>query len=99
MGVLVGEPPENGKANFDIWARAIERGKAGRTVQISHEPGSDIDPAATTDSQGRVWVAWQGWRNGKASIFAATEDGDRFSRARNRGVVNRERMESGHRGR
>jgi hypothetical protein len=26
-----------------------------------------------------VWVAWQGWRNGKAIIFASTQNGDKFS--------------------
>jgi hypothetical protein len=70
---------ENRKSNFDIWGRVIEGGKPDRTVQLSSEPGSDIDPVAATDSKGRVWVAWQGWRNGKASIFASTQDGDRFS--------------------
>jgi hypothetical protein len=70
---------ENRKGNFDVWGRAIEDGKPGRTVQLSKESGSDIDPVAAADSKGRVWVAWQGWRNGKASIFAATQDGNRFS--------------------
>ncbi|MGH9666607.1 MAG: hypothetical protein ACRD9L_19455, partial [Bryobacteraceae bacterium] len=28
-----------------------------------------------------VWVAWQGWRNGKASIFAARQEGNGFSAA------------------
>src|SRR5262249_2487647 len=65
----------NEKGNFDIWARAIENGKPGRTVRVSTAPGSDIDPVAATDSSGRVWVAWQGWRDGKASIFAAMQEG------------------------
>jgi hypothetical protein len=72
---------ENRKGNFDIWCRVIENGKPGATIQISTEPGSDIDPVAATDAKGRVWVAWQGWRNGKASIFSSTQAGDRFSGA------------------
>ena len=71
---------ENRKGNFDVWARVIESGTPGATVQISKEPGSDY-PAAAADSKGKVWVAWQGWRNGKASIFAATQNGDGFSPA------------------
>jgi hypothetical protein len=47
-------------------------------VRISNDPGSDIDPVAATDSTGAVWVAWQGWRDGKAAIFAATQSGNKF---------------------
>ena len=70
---------QNNKGNFDIWARPIVNGKPGTAVQISRDPGSDIDAAAATDSHGNVWVVWQGWRNGRAGIFAATQQGDRFS--------------------
>src|SRR5262249_2800285 len=67
--------------NFDLWGRVVDGGQPGGAVRLSTAPGSDIDPAATTDSNGRVWVAWQGWRNGKASIFAAVQNGDTFSKA------------------
>jgi len=69
----------NGRANFEIFARAIVNETPGATVQISNAPGSDIDPVAATDSNGKVWVAWQGWRNGVAAIFAASQSGDKFS--------------------
>lgn len=64
---------QNQNGNFEIYACAIEGGKAGRRIRISNSPGSDIDPAAATDSAGRVWVAWQSWRDGRASIQAAVE--------------------------
>ena len=41
--------------------------------------GSDIDPVAATDSKGKVWVAWQGWRDGRAAIYAASQNGGGFS--------------------
>jgi hypothetical protein len=66
-------------ANFDIWARPIENGKAGTPIQISREAGSDIEPVATTDSKGDVWIAWQGWRAGKAAIYSAHQNGNGFS--------------------
>ena len=69
----------NQKGNFDLWARVIENGTPGATVQISKEPGSDVFPAAATDAKGRVWVAWQGWRQGKGVIFSAVEQGSGFS--------------------
>ena len=71
----------NQNGNFDLWARAIESEKAGRTIRLSTASGSDVNPAAATDAKGRVWVVWQGWRDGKASIFGATQQGDGFSNA------------------
>ena len=69
----------NTNGNFDIWARVLDNGKPGATVRISNAPGSDIDAVAATDSTGHVWVAWQGWRDGKAGIFAASQRGNGFS--------------------
>jgi hypothetical protein len=71
--------PLGGRANFEIFARVIANDVPGAPVQISNDPGSDIDPVATTDSNGTVWVAWQGWRNCRASIFAASQSGMKFS--------------------
>jgi len=70
---------QNDRNNFDIHARVIVNGRPGAAVQISKDPGSDIDPVAATDSAGNVWVAWQGWRNGRGAIYSATQNGDRFS--------------------
>ncbi len=67
-----------GQANFEIYARVIANDVPGAKVQISNDPGSDIDPVAVTDSSGKVWVAWQGWRDGRAAIFAASQNGDQF---------------------
>ena len=53
---------------------------AGEQVQISKEAGADIDPVAATDAGGRVWIAWQGWRNGVAAIYAAHQEGKGFSK-------------------
>ena len=69
-----------GIANYDVYARVIQNGAPGKTVQLTTEAGSDVNPAATTDSNGRVWVAWQGWRNGRAAILAATQEGDGFGK-------------------
>ncbi len=80
-----------------MWGRAIENGKPGTSVRISTAAGSDIDAVAATDSQGRVWVAWQGWRNGKAAIFAATQNGNEIFSAGHRQRLLGQRMESCHR--
>jgi len=70
---------KNKKGVYELWACVFENGKPGATVSISKASGSDVFPAAATDAQGRVWVAWQGWRDGKAAIFAATQNESQFS--------------------
>src|SRR4030095_9963145 len=39
----------------------------------------DMTRVAPTDSKGRVWGAWQGFRNGRSQIRAAYQQGDKFS--------------------
>jgi len=65
--------------DFELWARPIANNQPGRAIKISNAAGSDVFPAATTAADGRVWVAWQGWRNGRGQIFAATQNGDAFA--------------------
>jgi hypothetical protein len=71
--------PLGGEANFEIFGRVIDKDVPGAKLEISNSPGSDIDPVAVTDARGTVWVAWQGWRNGRSAIFAASLNGDKFS--------------------
>jgi hypothetical protein len=71
---------ENHGGNFDIFARAVDASGPKDQVQISKDPGSDIDPVAVLDSSGRVWVAWQGWRDGRAAIFTAHQEGSGFTK-------------------
>ncbi len=71
----------SGAANFEIFASLIADGKRTPKIRLSNDPGSDIDAVATTDSNGKVWVAWQGWRKGRAAIFAASQNGDKFDAA------------------
>jgi hypothetical protein len=56
--------------NFEIWARSFKDGKLTEPVNVSKNAGSDISPVAATDSQGRVWVAWQGAREKVFRILA-----------------------------
>jgi hypothetical protein len=70
---------KSGKAKFELWARPVQNETPGTAILISKASGSDVFPVATSDAQGRVWVAWQGWRDGKAAIFSATQQGDKFS--------------------
>lgn len=56
--------------NFEIWARAYQNGKLSDPVNLSKNEANDINPVATTDSAGKVWVAWQGVRDGAFQILS-----------------------------
>jgi len=62
--------PKQDLANFEIWARSLDNGKLSESIKISENPGTDVSPVATTDSNGRVWVAWQGARG---NVFRVIE--------------------------
>ena len=59
----------NASANFEIWTRSFDNGKLSEPVNLSQNEGSDIHPVAATDSSGKVWLAWQGVRDGKFRIL------------------------------
>jgi hypothetical protein len=63
-------------ANFEIWARSYDNGKLSEPINISDNAGNDVNPVATTDSSGRVWVAWQGARGNVFRIVERHEDKD-----------------------
>jgi hypothetical protein len=73
----------NQKGNFDIYAASSNGSSKGANfsgpVRVTSDPGTDLNPVAATDSQGRVWTAWQAFRNGNLEILAAVQDGNRFS--------------------
>ncbi len=54
-----------------------EKGVLGKTITISNTDAAEAFVDAGTDSEGRVWVAWQSMRAGHAQIFARYyHDGD-----------------------
>lgn len=72
-------PNNPANANFDIWARPLKDGKLGAAVQISQSSENDIWPVAASDSSGKVWIAWQGSRNGVFKIHARHQEGNGWS--------------------
>jgi hypothetical protein len=60
--------------NFNIHAQCMSGNPltpCGSQLQLTTDPGTDVMPVATTDSNGNVWVAWQGFRNGNLKILAS----------------------------
>ncbi|RMG39126.1 MAG: hypothetical protein D6725_05790 [Planctomycetota bacterium] len=62
---------EKRDGDWDLFTRAYTPGKDGKGSwseerRVTNTPGNDFNVVATTDSDGRVWIAWQAWRgNGR----------------------------------
>ena len=63
------------KNAWQLKARQVVDGKVdAETIVLEGSSGSAIFSDAGTDSQGRVWVAWQSFRNALGDIFAKYYD-------------------------
>jgi hypothetical protein len=62
--------PKESLANFEIRARTYENGKLSEPINLSNNPGNDVNAVATADANGRIWVAWQGARDNVFRILA-----------------------------
>ncbi len=76
--------PENPAPNFDIFARSFDpkTKKLGEPVKLSDSKESDVWPVAATDSDGKVWIAWQGARKDVFHIFERHQTADGWSKER-----------------
>jgi hypothetical protein len=65
--------------NFDLYARnARANGTMSSEIRLTTDPGTDLFPVAATDTSGRVWVAWQGFRNNNLEVLTSVQSGDTF---------------------
>jgi hypothetical protein len=65
--------------NFDLYARSARAdGSLSAEIRLTTDAGTDLFPAAATDSAGRVWVTWQAFRNNNLEILASVQNGDGF---------------------
>jgi hypothetical protein len=64
--------------NWDLYARPYQDGQLGDTIRLTDDAGPDIWHRMTTDSKGRAWAVWQGFRKGRSHIFARCVDGDKW---------------------
>jgi len=66
--------------NFDLYARSARAdGTMSAEIRLTTDPGTDLFPVATVDASGRVWVAWQGFRNNNLEVLASAQTGDTFT--------------------
>ncbi len=74
--------PDNPRPNFEIFVRSYDpkTKKLGEPVNLSDSPENDVWPVAATDSDGHVWVAWQGARENVFHIFERHQTKDGWSK-------------------
>jgi len=65
---------QNEKGDWDLFEQVVEPREFPGTDpaaprRITSDPGPDLSAVLATDREGRVWVAWQGWRGGQADIW------------------------------
>jgi hypothetical protein len=68
--------PDKPLANFELFAASVINGRVSAPVRLTNHAGNDISPVATTDSTGRVWVAWQGARGNVFKILTRHQAAD-----------------------
>ena len=69
-------------ANFDLYGRYLEDADTGdwsATERLTSAPQADIEHELATDSDGGLWLVWQGFRDGRSDILARRHDGSRWS--------------------
>ncbi len=63
--------------NWEIFHRTHDpAGKSSPIRRVTNSPGADLHVVATTAPDGKVWIAWQGWRDGSFQIFAMPLGGE-----------------------
>jgi hypothetical protein len=68
--------PKQDVANFEIWARSYDNGKLSEPINISENPGNDVNAVAAADANGRIWVTWQGARENSFRILERHQAAD-----------------------
>lgn len=74
--------PNNPLPNYDLYARSLKGGQLTDAIKLSDSFENDVWPVTATDAKGRVWVAWQGARNGVFKILERHQEGEGWSAER-----------------
>ena len=72
-GSIVVAWSENRDGNWDLHSRRFDPGRSSwsPSKRLTTDPGSDADATLAVAPDGKVWLAWQAWREGQADIYLA----------------------------
>ncbi len=67
------------RVNFDLYAVGLDGSRWTKPERLTTDPGGDINHRLKRDSRGRLWLVWQGFRNGQSDIFLKILDNGQWS--------------------
>jgi hypothetical protein len=75
-GAVIVAWSENRSGNWDLFRRRYDPEKKAwsEPERLTTDPGTDTEVVLATAPDGRVWMAWQAWREGQAEILLAPVD-------------------------
>jgi hypothetical protein len=76
-GAVVVVWSENREGNWDLYQSTYVPDKRGLSepVRLTRGPGTDTDAVLATAPDGKVWMAWQSWSEGRSDILLSPLDG------------------------
>ena len=67
-------------ANWDLYGTRWDGKRWSRIERITDDPGPDIFHKLASSAGGKLYLAWQGFREGRSNILLKVLDGDRWSK-------------------
>jgi hypothetical protein len=68
---------ERSGESIDLWGKPLpENTDAAEPRLLGRRGENDIAPVAATDASGRIWLVWQGTRNGRLTILLRRQQAD-----------------------
>lgn len=64
--------------NWDLYT-AVREERGWRSQRLTTATGTDFQLSVAAGTDGRVWVAWQSFRNGNGDIYAKVRSGEAWS--------------------
>src|SRR5262249_6457196 len=76
-GAVVVVWSENREGNWDLYQRTFvpEKRSLSEPKRLTQGAGTDTDPVLATAPDGKVWLAWQSWSDGRADILLSPLNG------------------------
>ncbi len=66
--------------NWDLFTRSYDGTKFSSETRLTSDAGPDIFPRLVSDKSGKLFLTWQGFRNGQSDVFLKIHDGKSWSK-------------------
>ena len=72
-----GRDPE--RVNWDLFAVSMVGNRWSEVQRLTNDAGPNLNHRLKRDARGRLWLVWQGFRNGQSDIFLKYLDAGKWS--------------------